>query len=160
MSLLAPRKASSFTSRFHATSRKNPTYYHEEEDKRRRNDENDDANKREIPNESTRLFSVESDLKLAKMTRARGQLVAVESVFVHFIHSRSRDDLYLCRIRGGCGRFGEGFIDRGERSGGGAVHEREVFVLRERRWKVRESKFSEMGVTEEALVTNERMNER
>ena len=71
--LLAPRKASSFTSRFHATtSRKNPTYYHEEEDKRRRNDENEDANKREIPNESTRLFSVESDLKLAKMTRAQG----------------------------------------------------------------------------------------
>ena len=69
----SPRKASSFTSRFHATtSRKNPTYYHEEEDKRRRNDENEDANKREIPNESTRLFSVESDLKLAKMTRARG----------------------------------------------------------------------------------------
>lgn len=72
MSFSSPRKASSFTSRFHATSRKNPTYYHEEEDKRRRNDENDDANKREIPNESTRLFSVESDLKLAKMTRARG----------------------------------------------------------------------------------------
>lgn len=69
----SPRKASSFTSRFHATtSRKNPTYYHEEEDKRRRNDENEDANKREIPNESTRLFSVESDLKLAKMTRAQG----------------------------------------------------------------------------------------
>jgi len=68
----SPRKASSFTSRFHTTSRKNPTYYHEEEDKRRRNDENEDANKREIPNESTRLFSVESDLKLAKMTRARG----------------------------------------------------------------------------------------
>ena len=69
----SPRKASSFTSRFHATtSRKNPTYYHEEEDKRRRNDENEDANRREIPNESTRLFSVESDLKRAKMTRAQG----------------------------------------------------------------------------------------
>jgi hypothetical protein len=38
----------------------------------RRNDENEDANRREIPNESTRLFSVESDLKLAKMTRAQG----------------------------------------------------------------------------------------
>ena len=39
---------------------------------------------REIPNESTPLLRG-IGLKLAKMTRSR-QLVAVESVFVHFIH--------------------------------------------------------------------------